>query len=532
MATKNISMLVNFHHPYIRHSDETASDYVKENSLLFDKITNLYIPFLNMISKMETEKLDAKIAVVFSTPLCSLLSDEEVIRQYEAYLDNLIDFGKKEVTRTKNVKEINKNAVQYLEKILETKRYFKEVYEEDLLKYFGNYAKKGIIEILATCGTYMFMPHYADMSEILNAQVETGLYSVRHYFGVSAEGFYLPELGYAPGIEKVLRMYGVNYTILPSQSFLLGQVVPEKGIFAPARCYNCLSLFATDPLKIEYFNNPVYKNKNKDIAWELELDELKPFIKKGQARTSSGFCYWNNSFNDSDMNPKNMKKSEFIYNQENALSQIELDSEDFVSAYKEKLDSASSILKDTDVSMTCVFDDQMLLKNWDEGLVWFESVVRKFISEGIKVTSFSELLFDKFSLQKITPYFASGSAESYGEDYLSSKNGWMIRYLRKACERIVDLAGRFPDDTGLKVRLLNLGSKELLLALSSEWAKMIETNDYPEYAEKAFKDSIIAFTAVFDALGSNTVSTEWLCNLEKEHPIFPWMNFRIFSKKH
>ena len=46
------------------------------------------------------------------------------------------------------------------------------------------------------------------------------------------------------------------------------------------------------------------------------------------------------------MNPKNMKKSEFIYNQENALSQIELDSEDFVSAYKEKLDSASSIFYD------------------------------------------------------------------------------------------------------------------------------------------------------------------------------------------
>ena len=132
MATKNISMLVNFHHPYIRHSDETASDYVKENSLLFDKITNLYIPFLNMISKMETEKLDAKIAVVFSTPLCSLLSDEEVIRPYEAYLDNLIDFGKKEVSRTKNVKEINKNAVQYLEKILETKI---NISEDVLLKY-------------------------------------------------------------------------------------------------------------------------------------------------------------------------------------------------------------------------------------------------------------------------------------------------------------------------------------------------------------------------------------------------------------
>lgn len=532
MGTKNISLLLNFHHPYIRHSDETVSAYANENSMLFEKITNLYIPLLNMLSKLETEKVEAKIAVVFSTPLCSLLSDSVVKKQYVEYLDNLIAFGKKEVIRTKTVKEINKNAVQYLEKMLETKRYFTEVYEENLLKYFGDFAKKGLIEILATCGSYMFMPHYADMPEILNAQVETGINSVRHYFGVNAEGFYLPELGYTAGIEKVLRMYGINYTILPSQSFLLGQTAPEKGIFAPARCYNCLSLFATTPLTLSYYENPVYKNRNKDISWELELEELKPFIKKGQARTSSGFCYWNNSFNDSEMNAKNIKKSEFIYNQENAVNQVELDSEEFVTAYKDQLEKAASILKDTDVSMTCVFDDQMLYKNWDEGLLWFESIIRRFVSEGIKVTTFSELLFDKFALQKITPYFASGSAESYGEDYLSSKNGWMIRYLRKACERIVDLAGRFPDDTGLKVRLLNLGSRELLLALSSEWAKMIENNEYSEYAEKMFKENIISFTAVFDALGSNTVSTEWLCNLEKEHPVYPWMNFRIFSKKH
>ncbi|WP_318663997.1 1,4-alpha-glucan branching protein domain-containing protein [Treponema sp.] len=532
MGTKNISLLLNFHHPYIRHSDETVSAYVQENSLLFEKITNIYIPLLNMLSRFETEKAGVKIAVVFSTPLCSLLSDPVVKKQYVDYLDNLIAFGKKEVVRTKSIKEINSHSVQYLEKILETKRYFTEVYEENLLKYFGVFAKKGLIEILATCGSYMFMPHFTDMTEILNAQVETGLNSVRHYFGVNAEGFYLPELGYTAGIEKVLRMYGVNYTILPSQSFLLGQISPEKGIFAPARCYNCLSLFATDPLHLEYFENPVYKNKNKDISWELELEELKPFIKKGQARTSSGFCYWNNSFNESELNAKNIKKTEFIYNTENAMNQVELDAEDFVSSYKDKLEKAASILKDTDVSMTCVFDDQMLYKNWDEGLLWFEAIVKKFAEAEIKVTSFSELLFDKFALQKITPYFASGSAESYGEDYLSSKNGWMIRYLRKACERIVDLAGRFPDDTGLKVRLLNLGSRELLLALSSEWAKMIENNDYAEYAEKMFKDSIISFTAVFDALGSNTVSTEWLCNLEKDHPIYPWMNFRIFSKKH
>lgn len=532
MGTKNISLLLNFHHPYIRHSDENVKNYIQENSLLFEKITNIYIPVLNMLTKLEEEKIDAKIAIVFSTPLCSLLSDDVVKKQYLEYLNNLIEFIKKEVVRTKSNQEINKNAILYLEKILETKRYFTEVYGGNLLKYYANFAKNGRIEILATCGSYMFMPHYADMNEILNAQVETGLYSVRHYFGVRAEGFFLPELGYINGIEKVLRMYGINYTILSSQSFLLGQVVPEKGIFAPARCYNCLSLFAAPELKLEYSSNQVYKNQNKDISWELEQEDLIPFIKKGMARTPSGFCYWNNATLNLELNQKVLSKPEYIYNFENAANQIELDSDDFVSSYKEKLDKASSILKDTDVSLTCVFDEKMIYGNWDEGLSWFDLVIRKFTKSDVKVCGFSELLYDKFSLQKIVPYFASGSAEAFGEDYLSSKNGWMIRYLRKAAERIVDLAGRFPDDTGLKVRLLNLGSKEFLLALSSEWAKMIETNYFPEYATQSFKDNIIAFTTVFEALGSNTVSTEWLCNLEKEHPIYPWMNFRIFTKKH
>ena len=60
---------------------------------------------------------------------------------------------------------------------------------------------------------------------------------------------------------------------------------------------------------------------------------------------------------------------------------------------------------------------------------------------------------------------------------------------------------------------------------------MIDNDDSPDFAQRRFKDSIIAFTMVFDALGSNTVSTEWLTKLESKESIFPWMNYRIFSKK-
>ena len=106
-----------------------------------------------------------------------------------------------------------------------------------------------------------------------------------------------------------------------------------------------------------------------------------------------------------------------------------------------------------------------------------------------------------------------------------------MRYVKKASERIIDLADRFPNDTGLKTRLLNLGAKELLMAQSTGLIKMLNDCENPEFAERRFKESINAFTVVFDSLGSNTVSTEWLTTLEMRDSIFPWMNYKVFAKK-
>ena len=131
----------------------------------------------------------------------------------------------------------------------------------------------------------------------------------------------------------------------------------------------------------------------------------------------------------------------------------------------------------------------------------------------------------------MSPYPGAAQGNSYGEDLLDNSNDWMIRYTRKMCERMVDLSDRFPNETGLKVRLLDLGAKELMMAQSGEWAQMIHDGLFPEYAARRFKESIKSFMIVFDALGSNTVSTEWLTKLEKEHLLFPWMNFRMFSPK-
>ena len=58
---------------------------------------------------------------------------------------------------------------------------------------------------------------------------------------------------------------------------------------------------------------------------------------------------------------------------------------------------------------------------------------------------------------------------------------------------MIDLAERFPSDSGLKNRLLNLGAQELLLSLSSKLADYIDESTFLEFAERRFKESIFAF---------------------------------------
>ena len=62
--------------------------------------------------------------------------------------------------------------------------------------------------------------------------------------------------------------------------------------------------------------------------------------------------------------------------------------------------------------------------------------------------------------------------------------------------------------------------------------KLNEIESYHQsIIKELFKDEILSFTRVFDSLASNTVSTEWLTSCERKNTIFPWLNYRIFSKK-
>ncbi|MCQ2593238.1 MAG: DUF1957 domain-containing protein [Treponema sp.] len=532
---KNLVFILKASQDYVRYNGQDAEKNVAQLNELFESISDLYIPLLNMLHGFESESLPIKFGLVLPPVLCTLLSKEEIQEQYIQWLEKRIIFGNEQLESTdaKENEAIIRNVKEALDKNIKLKVDFEEKYQKNLVKAFADFQQKGYIELLATTGTDIFMLHYSDMPEVVSAQVETGLLAYRNFFGDFPYGFWLPDLAYFNGVEKIIKAYGYSYTILDSRSVLLTDAPSTKGIFYPARTDNSLEIFATNPELNDilfgengYSTNELYRNENQDLGFELPMEQLSSIMNPDSVRFSTGYKCWNKvSTSSADNNIK-------YYDSKAALAQVKKDAEDFLVQKSEYLKKAEALLPESDYVLSiCSLELTKIKKNWHEAITWIEEILRRAEEYNLSLTTCKQLQEKQSSLEKITPYCSSSLGNGYGENLLSSKNCWMMRYVHKASERMTDLADRFPNDTGLKTRLLNLGAKELMIAQSSGLAKMIEDEEYPEYAEQRFTESIASFTAVFDSLGSNIVSTEWLTSLELKDDLFPWMNYRIFSKK-
>lgn len=523
MSKKNLLLVLATEQGYI-HNSKSDIDFSFGNEYLFTSISNTYIPLLNLLAKLEEEGIAVKLGMVLNPSLCTLLSDAHTQQQYIAWLDKRIAFGDVELERNKDNPDILKNVQLCLKKLQKDKIDFIKTYNSNLVKAFRRFADKGLLELIPTAATNIYMPHYEDLKEVLNAQVETGLFAHKTFFGETGDGFFLPYMGWAKGIDKVLHSYGVNYTIIDARSIMFAEKQCDTGIFTPARTKNALVVFGRDndtPKDISgqdgFMSNPVYRCEQRDVGYELPAESLKTFLGEDPTRLQTCFKYWTTNA---------------VYNEEAATEQAKKDAEQFYNAKLQKLSQAQEYLEDKDADLLCVIPLETLGTEWHEGILWLEHLIRHVAQAGeIQLALCKNCIKDQFLLQKIEPYPCSCEGTGYAENLLDHTNNWMMRYIRKASERMIDLTERFPFETGIKARLLNLAARQVLIAESNEWGKMIHDGRLPEFAMETFKECILNFTAIFDSLASNTVSTEWLCNLEKKDPLFPWINYKVFSRK-
>lgn len=530
MNTAKVSLILNAHLPFVRHPEYPR---FLEEDWLFESISESYLPLLRMCNRLAEDKVPYVFTISLSPSLCTMLKDPVLAERYTQYLERHIELGEKEVKRcAAEQPEFSEMATYYLEQARLNFHDFVEHYKSNILDGFKDLEERGYLELATTAATHAFLPLYKEYPSATNAQVEIGVQSFLTTFGHLPKGFWLPECGYYPGLEDVLRSHGIGWFQTASQAMLLSSDKVENGVYRPVYCHNGVAAFPRDfkgtslvwSNESGYPTDKVYREFYRDIGYDLPMEYIGPYIHEPQVRVFTGFKYWAVTGHTDQKVP---------YVRSLAQRRVVDHAKNFLYMLKKRSLTLSNTLEETPF-FTLAFDAELFGHWWFEGVWWLEEVIRLIAKseDTVRLTTPSLFLEGDEKLQTVQPAFSSWGHGGYSAVWLDGANAWSYRHIHKAIERMEELAERFGDQVSLKQRFLNQAAREVLLAMASDWPFMMYNKSSSEYARKRIIDHLSNFNVVYSNMCKNAVNTEWLVKAEKRNLIFTDIDYDIFNPKH
>jgi 1,4-alpha-glucan branching enzyme len=521
-----LALVLNAHMPFVRRPDYPS---FLEERWFFEALSETYLPLLALFRRLESDSIPFRITLAISPTLAAMLGDKILGERYIRYLDAQLAIAESEEARTRGDSDFSPLARMYADLYRRDRQDFLDEYAGDVLGALDFYYKKGRIELITTSATYAFLPAIQNMPEAVAAQIETAIVSHRKAFGKHPAGFWLPQLGWYPGLGEVLKSYNVQYTIVTTRGALLGNPTPRFGSFAPVESPRGFSVFIRDAAATSavwsetegYPADPEYRDFYRDIGFDLSAEYLAPILEESQHRIYTGFKYWAVTGKTDQKRP---------YDPFAAAIKAAQHAAQFLADRRTSAERARQFM-DRPPVMVCPFDAELFGHWWFEGIVFLESLFREAARGDLRLVSLGDYLHEHPSSQVSIPEFSSWGDGGYAEVWLDGSNDWIYRHVHKLVERMSELAERFPDESGLRERILNQAAREVLLAMCSDWALLIRAGRSSSFARRQIEDAVANFNRIYDMLCSNTVGTEWLTRLEKRNNLFPMMNYRIFRRK-
>jgi 1,4-alpha-glucan branching enzyme len=314
------------------------------------------------------------------------------------------------------------------------------------------FAALGRVELWTSAATHGLLPLMATDAG-LRLQVATGAASHLRRFGDWGGGFWLPECGYAPGLERELADHGVRV-------FCVDQT--------PVAGFDHLTPVATDP-------GPVAV----PIDWgavQLVWDD-----ERGYPAHQSYRNYWGRTLHDL----KPWSNAGRPYDHDGALALARDHARDFVGRAAARLESGGLLC--------CALDTELLGHWWYEGLAWLGAVLEEAEAQGVRLVTVSE------GVELVEPVARELVPSTWGHE--KDFTTWdappvaQLAFDARAAElrTVAAVAGH-----GAPHAALERAARELLAMQASDWAFMVTRDlaaDYPEERMRLHADSLDAALA-------------------------------------
>lgn len=519
-----LCIVLHGHLPFVRHPEH--EDFLEED-WLYEAITETYVPLIMMYERLLNDKVDFRITMTLSPSLISMLADQLLQERYSKHINRLIELAHKEVQRTRWEPEFNQLAHMYLAKFYDARNTF-EKYGRNLVRAFKMVQDAGKLEII-TCGaTHGYFPLMDVVKPSVRAQIKVAAAHYEQNFGRRPRGIWLPECGYNPGDDELLKEAGIKFFFSDAHGVLHGSPRPKYGVFAPVYCKSGVACFGRDIesskqvwSSIEgYPGDYWYREFYRDIGFDLDFDYIKPYIHPDGIRINTGIKYYRITGGE----PKQP------YNPYLAQEKAAEHAGNFLFNREKQVEYLYDFMKKKPI-LVSPYDAELYGHWWYEGPMWLEFLLRKacFDQKTIRLTTPSEYLEENPRNQVVTPSMSSWGYKGYSEMWLQGTNDWIYRHLHNASERMSELTRRYCNNgvNDVTRRALNQALRELLLAQSSDWAFILGTGTHTEYAVRRTKEHLVRFTNLYEQITTNSIDERWLSDIEYKDNIFADIDYRV-----
>ena len=516
-------LVLHGHLPFVRHPE--YEDFLEED-WFYEAVTETYIPLILVFEELLRDKVDFRLTMSLSPTLLSMFADSLLQERYIKHINKLIELAQKEAERTRWQPQFNRLAHMYLDHFQKARGVF-ERYQRNLSLAFKNLQEAGNLEII-TCGaTHGFLPLMDIVKASVRAQVKVAVNHYEKVFGRKPRGIWLPECGYNPGDDEILKEARLKYFFVDAHGVLHGIPRPKYGVFAPVYCKSGVACFGRDLesskqvwSSIEgYPGDYYYREFYRDIGFDLDYDYIKAYIHPDGHRINTGIKYYRIT------GPTNEKQPYFP---ERAYDKAAEHAGNFVFNRQKQIEYLYELMGKKPIIVS-PYDAELFGHWWFEGVLWLDFLIRKlyFDQDTIRMITPSEYLAENPRNQVITPSMSSWGWKGYSEVWLQGSNDWIYRHLHEVSNRMTEMVKRFPNSQGLLRRALNQLLRELLLAQSSDWAFIMATGTHTDYAIRRTKEHLLRFLRLYEEIKSDSIDEKWLSDIEYKDNIFPEIDYRV-----
>ena len=525
-----VALVLHAHLPFVRHPDR--EDYLEER-WLFEANTECYLPILEMLERLKAERIPFRLTVSLSPTLMAMLDDPLLRDRYQRHLEAALLLADREVAHNRGRPE-EMVAHFYRQHLRKMYRLYVHRYCRDLLSGFHQLAKDGYVDLI-TCGaTHGFLPLMQHQPEMVRAQILVAAHAFARRFGHPPRGFWLPECGYFPGVDRFLREAGVQYCFVETHAMTHSRPMAARGTFAHGWTPGGVAVFGRDPTSSKqvwsanegYPGDGAYREFYRDIGFEREPEHLGQLAGPDGVRIFSGFKYHRVT------GPTDQKE---LYDRWGAEQTAIRHAAHFVHERGRQAATLQGMLPGGGPPPLIVapYDAELFGHWWFEGPYFLEQVARqaaaypggvRFITPGDYLAMYPE------GQGELAPSYSSWGYEGFADFWVDGSNHWIYRHLHGAGRRMVSLSQRYTNPDHLVRRALNQAGRELLLAQASDWAFIMRTGTMPEYARRRFQGHVGRFRRIEEGLSRGEAPDPvWLAQVEAADNVFPEMDYRVYA---